>query len=284
MAHKLNFYSKPSGLCKINYNMSDNTEFVITSSALNFHSELQNCIIALRPPYTVAKIHAFRTQARNVDLAQKQEKQRVEYLEGLIQRNMNAIGARENGMSVKDYITDMMGMNYDEEKDEFRLVAKVPGLNIYLEVLGVLDDEDTGMERWWREHPEDRPTDRAIDDEIGRQLGRMCYFMRTAQEKRDRAQYATMESDWQPKPDWVEEYDAEEYFKRPEAKGIGFTHTDPTRRPVYHERHTMTAEEQAELARLRQEAEERGMDIDAAFVRRLKHQAVANVAARKMME
>ena len=101
--------------------------------------------------------------------------------------------------------------------------------------------------------------------------------------ERDRRTYATMESDWQPRQDWQEEYDPEEWWQRPERKGIGFTHTDPARRGTVHVKHTMTDDEQAELARLRSEAEAGGQTLTADDIRRLKLKAVANVAARKMM-
>lgn len=283
MAHKLNFYSKPSRLNKVNYDLNRNTEFIITSPSLNYHSELQNCVIAMQPPYTVAKVHAFRTQAKNVELAERQERERRDYLEGLAVRQQLAEEAQATGYTVRQLI-EQEGATYDEERDEMRLVAKVPGLNIYLEVLGVMDEEDTGMERWWAEHREEQPFDRAIDAAVGRQLQRMAYFMTTAHEERDRRTYATMESDWQPRPDWQEEYDPEEWWQRPERKGIGFTHTDPARRGTVHVKHTMTDGEQTELARLRTEAEADGQTLTADDIRRLKLKAVANVAARKMMK
>lgn len=283
MAHKLNFYNKPSRLNRINYELNKNTEFIITSPSLNYHSELQNCVIALQPPFTVAKIHAFRTQAKNVDLAERQERERRDYLEGLSARLQLAEESISSGYTVRELI-EQEGARYDEEQDEMRLVAKVPGLNIYLEVLGVMDEEDTGMERWWAEHPEDHTYDRAIDEAIARQLQRMAYFMTTAHEERDRRTFATMESDWQPRKDWQEEYDPEEWWQRPERKGIGFTHTDPARRGTIHVKHTMTEDEQAELARLKQEAESRGETLDAITIRRLKLKAVANVAAHKYVK
>ena len=283
MAHKLSFYSKPSSLNKVNYDLNKNTEFIITSPSLNYHSELQHCVIALQPPYTVAKIHAFRTQAKNVELAERQERERRDYLEDLAVRQQLAEEAQVTGYTVRQLI-EQEGATYDEERDEMRLVAKVPGLNIYLEVLGVLDEEDTAMERWWAEHRDQQPFDRAIDAAVGRQLQRMAYFMTTAHEERDRRTYATMESDWQPRQDWQEEYDPEEWWQRPERKGIGFTHTDPARRGTVHVKHTMTDDEQAELARLRTEAEAGGQTLTADDIRRLKLKAVANVAARKMMK
>lgn len=283
MAHKLSFYSKPSRLNKVNYDLNKNTEFIITSPSLNYHSELQHCVIALQPPYTVAKVHAFRTQAKNVELAERQERERCDYLEDLAGRQQLAEEAQATGYTVRQLI-EQEGATYDEERDEMRLVAKVPGLNIYLEVLGVLDEEDTAMERWWAEHREEQPFDRAIDAAVGRQLQRMAYFMTTVHEERDRRTYATMESDWQPRQDWQEEYDPEEWWQRPERKGIGFTHTDPARRGTVHVKHTMTDDEQAELARLRSEAEDRGEPLNAIAIRRLKLKAVANVAARKMIK
>lgn len=282
MAHKLSFYNKPSRLNKINFDLNRNTEFIITSPSLNYHSELQFCCIALQPPYTVAKIHAFRTQAKNVELAEKQERERRDYLENLAVRQQLAEEAQTTGYTVRELI-EQEGANYDEECDEMRLVAKVPGLNIYLEVLGVLAEEDTGMERWWAEHREEQPFDRAIDAAVGRQLQRMAYFMTTVHEERDRRTYATMESDWQPRKDWQEEYNPEEWWQRPERKGIGFTYSDPARHGAVHVKHTMTADEQAELTRLRSEAEATGQTLTADDIRQLKLKAVANVAARKMI-
>lgn len=280
--YRLNFYTKPSDLNKVNYGMIENTEFVITGSGLNYHSELQNCIIGLRPPYAVAKIHAFRTRAKNAELSERQEGERRDYLSGLAVRQQNAEKARAMGVTVHE-LMGQMGVVYDEELDEMRLVAKVPGLNIYLELLGVMEEEDTATERAWKDSRDGQPFDRAIDAQVAWQLQRMSYFMTTAHEERDRRSFATKMSDWQPRLDWVEEYDPEEFWKRPERKGIGFTFVDPARRGPVHVKHFMTAEEKAEFARLKAEVEASGKTLTADDIRKMKLQAVANVAEQKYL-
>ena len=99
---------------------------------------------------------------------------------------------------------------------------------------------------------------------------------------------ATQESDWQPRDDWREQYDGNEFFQRPEKRGIGFDHVDQSRRPTPFLKHAMDSEEREEYARLREaaaiEADAQGRALSHDDLARLQQQAAANVAERRMTE
>ena len=282
----------PCSLHKVNYDMSENAEWIITNDQNGAHSDLGNCIIGTRPPYFVAKIHAYKTQEKRDHVRERDENNRVAWLESMERRELLARSAQKAGVSVHDYV-ERMGGNYDEEEDELRIIAKVPGLNVYLELLGCMDSEDTGMERWWVERLQadsriQQPTDRAIYAAALQQLNRAAYFYRATTPKGVQRDMATQADDWQPREDWREQYDPDEYFQRPERRGIGFDHVDSSRRPTPYLKHQMDAEELAEYNRLKEEAmieaDGQGRMISAEDLRQLKLTAAANVAARRMME
>lgn len=279
--HTLKLFRMPSALHRINYNMADHAEFVVTSDQNSPYNDLGTCIIGTRAPYFVAKIHAYRTQDGREKVAQRDEEERCEWLESLERREQIAIAAQKAGVSVRDYI-ERTGGKYDEEKDELRMVAKVPGLNVYLELYGCMDEEDTDMERWWKEENGHQPTDRMIDSAARTALNRMAHFYRATTTKARQRDLATQLEDWQPRDDWREQYDPDEFYPRPERNGIGYDHTDPTRRPTPFVRHKFSPEEQAEYDRLKAEAYRNGdLNPDLAA---LQQTAAANIAAQKMLE
>ena len=283
----MKFLMFPCSLHKVNYDMSENAEWIITNDQNGAHSDLGNCIIGTRPPYFVAKIHAYKTQEKRDHVRERDENNRVAWLESMERRELLARSAQKAGVSVKDYV-ERMGGTYDEEEDELRIIAKVPGLNVYLELLGCMDSEDTGMERWWQENRDQQPTDRAIYAAALQQLNRAAYFYRATTPKGVQRDMATQERDWQPRDDWREQYDGNEFFQKPEKRGIGFDYVDQSRRPTPFLKHAMDAEEREEYARLREaamlEADAFGRSLSHDDLARLQQKAAANVAARRMME
>ena len=283
----MKFLMFPCSLHKVNYDMKENAEWIITNDQNGAHSDLGNCIIGTRPPYFVAKIHAYKTHEKRDHVRERDENNRVAWLKSMERRELLARSAQKAGVSVKDYV-ERMGGTYDEEEDELRIIAKVPGLNVYLELLGCMDSEDTAMERWWQENRDQHPTDKAIYAEVLQQLNRAAVFYRTTTPKGVQRDMATRESDWQPRADWREQYDGNEFFQRPERRGIGFDHVDTSRRPTPYLKHQMDAEELAEYNRLKEEAmieaDGQGQTLSAEDLRQLKLTAAANVAARRMME
>lgn len=285
--HTMKFLMFPCSLHKVNYDMSENAEWIITNDQNGAHSDLGNCIIGTRPPHFVAKIHAYKTQEKRDHVRERDENNRVAWLESMERRELLSRSAQKAGVSVRDYV-ERMGGTYDEEEDELRIIAKVPGLNVYLELLGVMDEEDTGMERWWQENRDQQPTDKAIYAAALQQLNRAAYFYRATTPKGVQRDMATQADDWQPREDWREQYDGNEYFQRPERRGIGFDHVDQSRRPTPFLKHAMDSEEREEYARLREaamiEADAQGRSLSHNDLARLQQKAAANVAARRMME
>lgn len=285
--HTMKFLMFPCSLHKVNYDMKRDAEWIITNDQNGVHSDLGNCIIGTRPPYFVAKIHAYKTQEKRDHVRERDENNRVAWLKSMERRELLARSAQKAGVSVRDYV-EWMGGNYDEEEDELRILAKVPGLNVYLELLGVMDEEDTAMERWWQETRDQHPTDKAIYAAALQQLNRAAYFYRATTPKGVQRDMATQADDWQPRDDWREQYDPDEYFQRPKRRGVGFDHVDTSRRPTPYLKHQMDAEELAEYNRLKEEAmieaDVQGQTLSAEDLRQLKLTAAANVAARRMME
>ncbi len=283
----MKFLMFPCSLHKVNYDMKRDAEWIITNDQNGVHSDLGNCIIGTRPPYFVAKIHAYKTQEKRDHVRERDENNRVAWLKSMERRELLARSAQKAGVSVRDYV-EWMGGNYDEEEDELRILAKVPGLNVYLELLGVMDEEDTAMERWWQETRDQHPTDKAIYAAALQQLNRAAYFYRATTPKGVQRDMATQADDWQPRDDWREQYDPDEYFQRPKRRGVGFDHVDTSRRPTPYLKHQMDAEELAEYNRLKEEAmieaDVQGQTLSAEDLRQLKLTAAANVAARRMME
>ena len=285
--HTMKFLMFPCSLHKVNYDMSENAEWIVTNDQNCAHSDLGGCIIGTRPPYFVAKIHAYKTQEKRDHVRERDENNRVAWLESMEHRELLARSAQKAGVSVHDYV-ERMGGTYDEEEDELRIIAKVPGLNVYLELLGCMGSEDTSMERWWQEKRDQQPTDKAIYAAALQQLNRAAYFYRATTPKGVQRDMATQKSDWQPRDDWREQYDGDEFFQRPERRGIGFDHVDQSRRPTPFLKHAMDAEEREEYARLREaamiEADAQGRSLSHDDMARLQQKAAANVAARRMME
>lgn len=278
--HTLKFLSKPNRLLKINAGMGEHTEFIVTN--VNYHQrcDLGQCVIGTRPPYFVARLRVFKTAVKNVSLAERNEKERCEWL---LQRVKTEEWAREAELQGKT-VREFCGDHYDEELDEPRLVAKVPGLNAYLELYGTMGPEDTEGERFWQEQGGHQPFDRMIDAAAAAQLNRMAYHIRATMKREDQRDCASAMGDWQPRDDWHEDYDPEEYFQRPEQRGIGFDFVDGDRRPTPHPKHQLTEQEKAEYARLKQDAIDEGKSLTPELLAQLAQQACENVAAYRLVK
>lgn len=285
--HTLKLMEKPCKLHKVNYAMAKNSEFIVTQEGPLSRCDLGGCVIGLRPPYFVAKIHTFRTQDKRVEVSERNEKERCEWLVNRKKAFALAQQAAERGLTVQE----VCGDGYDEQLDEPRMVAKVPGLNIYLELLGTLIPEDVEGEQYWQGEKQDssgavirQPFDRMIDAAAATALNRMAYFLRAMTARKDRRDCATQMGDWQPRDDWQEDYDDDEYFQRPDQRGIGFDHVDESRRPASFPKHQLSEAEKAEYQKLKAEAEQRGDTLDNDALARLARQACENVAAYRLIK
>ncbi len=215
---------KPECSAKFNSGMMFNAPFIVTQ--VQQRSDLGLCIISTRSPHYVAKIRAFKTapgykdgkdgyNQKQADLAQKNETERQEWLNIRAAANANGIEAEREGKSVKDYVSE--NRVYDEEFDEPRLVAKVPGMNVYLELYGCLDSVTDA--EW------DGPYG-AIDT-----LNKMSTWAQNIWDRHDRRPRATSFNDVQPLLEWYEDYDETLRPFMPQKKGIGvWPDIDPSRR------------------------------------------------------
>jgi len=285
--HTLKLLQKPCKLHSVRYAMAQHSEFIVTN--VNYHQrcDLGLCVVQLRPPYFVARMHTYKTQDKRVEVAQRNEKERCEWLVQQVKNYEVAREAAAKGLTVRE----LCGDHYDEELDEPRMVAKVPGLNVYLELLGTMSAEDVEGEQYWQQERKDQaggsipqPFDRMIDAAAATAMNRMAYFVRATMVKKEQRDCGSKMADWQPRDDWQEDFDAEEYFQRPEQRGIGFDLTDEQRRQPGHPKHTLTEAEKAEYQKLKQEAIERGEVLDSDALAKLAQQACSNVAAYKLIK
>ncbi len=206
--------------------MQYNVPFVYT--AFQQRSDLGGCIISTFAPHLVCKLRSFRTHvtevegrdamnAKNRDIADNQERLRIEYLEQRRIAFENGIEASRQGITVKELI-EQQGRVYDEEFDEPRMVVKVPGLNVYLELFGCLDILDDEID-WNGEH--------GVYDT----LEKMALWAQNIWDRKDRRPRATDKQDPQPLPEWNEDYNPMLYPTMYRKRGIGLTFIDPSRRP-----------------------------------------------------
>lgn len=214
MSHQLSFLHE-QGYQRLNTGMCFNSPFIITREMKR--CDLGECIIGTFPPHFVAKIHRFATQRKNERLQREEEMERVAWLQERVKAHALAIEARSAGYeSIKKYVTEVQGKNFDEEFDEDRLVVKVPGLNVYLEMYGCLEK----MER-----ASLSLTDASIC------LQKMAAFYRVNMGHLAVHDFGSDKFDPQPNEDWQEQYDASEFFEFDKFSGIGFSQVDLSRRP-----------------------------------------------------
>lgn len=214
-----------------NTNMQDDAPFVCTK--FQQRSDLGECIISTLPPHFVARVRQYKTSVgykhgstpndRQATTNARYEAARREYLEGRYEAWENGREAQEQGVSVRDLV-EAAGMVYDEEFDEPRIVAKVPGLNVYLELFGCLDNVPAESIDWAR-----RDGDPATNP--WRVLKNMCSWAQNMYELSTRRELASRTTDIQPLEEWQENYDPEARPWLPYKRGIGLVHFDPSRRP-----------------------------------------------------
>lgn len=213
MAHKLSFLFG-QGYQRLNTGMLFNSPFLITT--LMKRCDLGECIISTSAPHFVAKIHKFATQRRNERLRNENEQERIAWLKERVAAHSLSIEARAEGFeSVKKYLMEEKGKAFDEEFDEDRLVVKVPGLNIYLEMYGCLDKMDR--------------ISLSLND-ASKCLQEMAQFYRV-NGNISMHEFGSDKLDPQPNEDWQEDYDSTEFFPYNKFLGIGYSQVDPSRRP-----------------------------------------------------
>ncbi len=184
-------------------------------------NDLGDCIIATKPPHLVCRVHDFRTcyaadaGERTIQIAENQERLRREYLYQRAAAFDNEREASRQGIAVRQLI-EGQGRVYDEELDEPRIVCKVPGLNVYLELVGCLDAVDIDDIDWG-----------AVLDT----LDKMACWAPNLWQKKDRRPRATQVLDEQPQVGWQRSYHEEERPMMTRKRGLGHTFIDPSRRP-----------------------------------------------------
>lgn len=212
----------PTAFPKFNDNMQINSPFIVTREMSR--SDLGLCIISTKYPRVVAHYISFATQRRstraeqNGDMSRagKEEENRRRYLETRQLAIENGKEAAKRGISVREYVEEILGKVYDEELDEPRPVAKVPGLNAYLELRGCMDDLK-GKEVDWAS--------------VLRQLDMMAEWAQNIWIRRDRKFRASQLGDLQPLDEWEEEYNPALSPVIYPKRGIGQTDVDYSRRP-----------------------------------------------------
>ena len=240
-------------------------------------SDLNNVCIMTQWPGIVCKIHRFATSTTQRIRQESSEEKRQEWLHDRMIAWRNSKRANQQHMTVRQYI-ESIGETYDEEFDEPRLIAKCPGLNIYLELYGMMDDVSLS------------PTDLGpVRSGYRIDIRGLYYYMQWMSNYmvgftpvKERTEYATKPDDWQPMDDWHDAYDRQhEHLFIPRACGIGIDYVDQSRREPLGVHHPFDEEEKAEYARLKAE---QGNSDTPVPLNELRRQTAANVAARRLMQ
>lgn len=266
--------------------MKSRTPFIVASNSER--NDLGGSVIMLQWPYIVCRVHAFKTSSTQKTnplehlpenyVANKAEHDRREYLHVREKAWRNAKRAKELDMSVRDYVEDYLGEKYDEEYDEPRIVGKVPGMNIYLEVYGSLMNVDYSVSPVGAFG---EGQDKADELAIRKALTWACAFYRGFVRIGERKEYATKKSQFQPMSKWHEDFiDNDKRMFIPRECGIGHTNIDSSRRDPRFPHHLFDEEEKAELALLKSRNDNSAHPLSPA---ELQQRAAANVAARRML-
>jgi len=230
---------KPSTPMKFNTGMEQNAPFIVTQHLQR--SDLGLCIISTTWPHFVAKIRAFKTKPdykegkdgynqKQLELAEKQEKARLSFLETRFNADVLGDSAAQCHCTIKEFIEtpreelgedlDTYPRIYDEEFDEPRIMAKVPGLNVYLELFGCMDDISEDEVPW-----------KGYNGAYA-VLERMSVWAQNIWNRADRRPRATQRKDHQPLVEWHDEYDETLRPAMPPKRGIGiWPDIDESRRP-----------------------------------------------------
>lgn len=188
-------------------------------------TDLDRCIICTFPPHYVFKVRVFRTvpiskTGNNNELQRtiRAEVDRCSYLSARWEAAGNGMEAQKMKKSVRKYIIEDCGAGYDQELDEPRLVGKVPGINVYLELVGCLDRVTMDEISWDGEH--------GVRDTMERALAYALHFWTLGERKR----MATNDQDPQLLPEWKENYNSNVAPTYQPKNGLGYTNFDAARR------------------------------------------------------
>lgn len=188
-------------------------------------TDLGQCIICTFPPHLVFKVHPFRTNPQSkrgndkeLQNCMEMEEERIIYLQQRYQAIKNGQEAAQKKKSVKKIIREDRGGQYDQELDEPRAVGKIPGMNIYIELVGCLDKIKLEELDWNGERGVYWTMDYALSYALN-------FYKRDARRKA-----ASKMSDQQPLPSWQEEWDEEARPAHQPHNGLGYTNIDPSRR------------------------------------------------------
>ena len=201
--------------------MNQHGPFIATK--VQARNDLGDCIISTWPPHLVCRVHSFRTVAtadneRAQAIADREEQERMAYLQQRATAFENEREAARRGITIRELVEEQ-GRVYDEEFDEPRIVAKVPGLNAYLELVGCLDQVDYDSIEWTGEHG------------VLETLDKMACWAPNIWNSKERRPRATDVCDRQPQVGWQRSYHPEERPMMTRKRGLGHTFIDPSRRP-----------------------------------------------------
>jgi len=205
---------------KFNDGMQEDAPFIITRDM--GRSDLGLCVMSTKYPRVVARYRSFQTaveingksKSTNERVKSKADARRMEYIRQRELANENGKEAAVRGVSVREYVENVLGHVYDEEFDEPRLVVKAPGLNVYLECFGCMDTIN-GEVDWER---------------VQTTLDRMATWFPSFYTHRDRKAYGSSVYDMQPVAEWEEDYRSDLFPTIYQRRGIGHTNIDLSRR------------------------------------------------------
>lgn len=207
----------------------------IYTKGFSFHSfsDLGDCIISTFAPNMVCRVHTFRTHVgKNEEdvnmitkgmfgLITRNENKRMTWLQQRAKAFRNAEQAQQQHTTIRELIENRGGV-YDEEFDEPRVIAKVPGLNVYLEFVGFLGrvviDYENNEKIWNGEHG------------VYATMKYMSLWLTSSFSKNERRRYQSFPSDWQPLDEWRQGYNSELEPWKPKRMGFGFQNYDYVRR------------------------------------------------------
>lgn len=239
--HQLEILDPNIDINSLEYFMADHSDFILTSN--NVRCDLGRCIMYTKEPYPIFKLLSFRLQKEDaIQAFETWKRQRA-------QASYNKQEADKLGISVKEYIEKVHHMTYDKEYDEPRLIAKVPGINCFLEFYGLFF-EMPDMKKYKSNKP-GIDKDLFLND-IKQIMQEAACWYRSSEEKYQLRKMGTDINDNQLLMNWKENYDNDEFFKKSPYRGIGFDEIDAERRSI-RARHTFNDEEKVEYEMLKKQ-------------------------------
>lgn len=259
--HQLEILDPNIDINSLEYFMADHSDFILTSNS--FRCDLGRCIMYTKEPYPIFKLLSFRLQKEEtVQAFENWQAQRI-------QASRNKQEADKLGITVKEYMETVRHMTYDKEFDEPRLIAKVPGVNCFLEFYGLFFEMPD-----MKEYKSDKPgIDNAIFlNDIKRIMQETACWFRGSEDKYQLRKMGTDINDSQLLNSWKENYINDEFFKKAPYRGIGFDEIDTDRRMI-RPRHKFNDEEKAEYDMLKNKyGDSLSLDqISAMAARNVKH-------------